>query len=765
MIAAVVATDQTVGAARETVRSLLALDPRIRCEVLDLDGGYVAVRREHVTTPAAEGVRLDGIRLTHDDLTLLTSATALWSAHLLDEEQPVLAVAPGVIFQSLPMWEDDPRCTVAIARSVDARDPEASLLANEMFVLGTDAMAHLAELSRLVTDWRTAGRWLDLFISRVRHRILIDDAALVSSANSGSETILGVQGDVFTRSGSPVIALDLGGLNPERPWLFDARDWGSSGPLLSRNPALAVFVADVAERERADVAGRPARRNDIEVIRHVARAAVEPDAPFEPPAAGVDEWLLELLPPEGRTPIARYLAGVRGSRPDLIRAYPRVPGPDSARLARWALEHGVDESNYDPALLRRAADLTLAAQPSHKGRSRALPRGVNLIGYLSGNLGVGASARLMDTVLDAAGVPTSTFVTTADLQSGQTATYRRSDGTRYDTSLLAVNADQVEAVAGALSDVVEGTYRIGMWYWEVESFPASRDGAFAHVDEVWAATDFIRDAIAKRAPVPVRTVMPPLPQRTREELPELPSRLGIPSDKPWFFFAFDYLSTVERKNPVGLIDAFSRAFPRDDVDGPLLVIKTLNAGRRLADAERVRLACAGRNDIIVIDEYLEPDELTALMARCTAYVSLHRAEGLGLTVAEAMAWGRPVVVTGYSGTMQFTDFRNAFLVPFELVAIPHGAEPYPAGALWADPDLDAAALALRRILDDPESAAAIGAQAAQDISRLHTPEAAAAHLRRALGEAWGRSRKVRWRAGVSRLSRSPRDWWRRARSA
>ena len=224
-----------------------------------------------------------------------------------------------------------------------------------------------------------------------------------------------------------------------------------------------------------------------------------------------------------------------------------------------------------------------------------------------------------------------------------------------------------------------------MWYWEVESFPASRDAAFSHVDEVWVATDFVRDAIAERATVPVRTVTPPLPQRSAVEPPGVPARLHIPMQRPWFFFAFDYLSTVERKNPLGLIEAFARAFPADDGQGPVLVIKTLNAGRRVGDAERLRLVAARRPDVILIDEYLEPDELTALMASCTAYVSLHRAEGLGLTIAEAMAWGRPVVVSAYSGNMQFTNSRNAYLVPCTMTSIPIDADPYPAGTRWAIP--------------------------------------------------------------------------------
>ncbi len=746
MIVAVVATESCVGAARETVRAVLAVDPDSRCEVLDLDGRYQPDGRERVRTPDEVDLRVDVIRLMHDDATLLTALTALWSAHLLEGDEPVLGLVPGVILQSRPEWSDDRETTVAVVRAVDATsggELEASILANELFILGTGALPHRPALARLAADWHTANRWLDLFVARVPHRIVIDDAALVSSMNSGPEMTLGVEDGRLTRAGRPVVALDLVGLIRGRPWLFDGRPLWSSGPLLSRNPALAVLVQDVASWERQEVVSPQAQRADRDVVRYIARAAVDAGEALDPALSHLEGWLLELLPPGDPAPVTRYLAGVRESRPDLVHNFPHVPGRDSLRLAQWAAAHGVHESAYDTALLRRAADLTIAAQAVPEKPWRVRPRGVNLVGYLSGELGIGTSARLMDAALEAAHIPTSTFAASSDLQSRATAAFRRSDGTRYDTSLLAVNADQTKTVAESLGDVVARSYRIGMWYWEVESFPASRDAAFSYVDEVWVATDFIRDAISQRAPVPVRTVMPPLPQRSADDPPEVPARLHIPTDRPWFFFAFDYLSTVERKNPLGLIEAFARAFPPDDSQGPVLVIKTLNAGRRRGEAERLRLVAARRPDVIVIDDYLESDELTALMARCTAYVSLHRAEGLGLTIGEAMAWGRPVVVSAYSGNMQFTNTRNAFLVPCTMTSIPLDADPYPAGTPWGDPDLDHAAAILRRIVDDPAAASAVGEQAAQDVRVLHSPAAAASRVSAALDEAWSRKDRMR----------------------
>jgi glycosyltransferase involved in cell wall biosynthesis len=744
MIIAVVAMDTNAAAASETVRSALSTYSDCQCEVLDLDGRYRPHGSERVSSPGAVDIGVDVMRLTHDDASLASALAVLWCAHLLKQNQPVLGLVPGVILQAPFEWRDTVETTVAVVRAIDPTAPrmlEESLLANELFLLGTGALPHLRELRGLASDWHTASRCLDLFVARVPHRIVIDDTTLLSASNSDRDTILDIEEGRLTRAGRTVVALDLVGMVPDRPWLFDGRP-PSPGPLLSRNPALSALVHDVAARMREQSRVPTAPPADATLVRCITRAATEAGESQAAATSDLEEWLVELLPQGDRAPVARYLAGVWESRPDLIHNFPRVPGRDSIKLAQWATEHGVRESAYDPARLRRAAEVTIAAQPTPAKSRSSRPRGVNLVGYLSGELGIGTSARLMDQALQAARIPTSTFAASAHLQSRSNAAYRQSDGTLYDTSLLAVNADQTESVVESQADVVTGSYRIGMWYWEVESFPASRDAAFSQVDEVWAATDFVRDAVAQRATVPVRTVMPPLPQRSAVEPPPVPARLHIPADRPWFFFAFDFLSTVERKNPHGLLEAFARAFPAGDARGPVLVVKTLNADRRIEDAERLRLVAADRSDVVLIDEYLEAEELTALMANCTAYVSLHRAEGLGLTIAEAMAWGRPVVVSAYSGNMQFTNSGNAFLVPCKMTTIPQGADPYPAGTRWGDPDLDHAAALLRRIVDDPASAATVGRQAARDIRDLHSPAAAGERVREALEEAWKLRRRT-----------------------
>ena len=286
-----------------------------------------------------------------------------------------------------------------------------------------------------------------------------------------------------------------------------------------------------------------------------------------------------------------------------------------------------------------------------------------------------------------------------------------------------------------IGDQIDGSRVVGMWYWELEEFPSLHHIGFRHVDEVWAATDFMRDAIARHSgQIPVRTVTPPLPQADTNP-GALPARFGIPHDRPWFLFTFDFLSQATRKNPFGLVEAFIRAFgDQHSPHQPVLVIKSINADKQPAQAERLRLQVTGRSDVLLLDTYLDHDERHVLVANCTCFVSLHKAEGLGLTIAEAMAWGKPVIVTAYGGVMQFCNDRNAFLVDWTPGQVDETTGPYKKGMTWAEPDLDHAAALMRLVLDDPESGQSRGQHAARDVRELHNPQAAGRAMRKVLDE-------------------------------
>ena len=218
-----------------------------------------------------------------------------------------------------------------------------------------------------------------------------------------------------------------------------------------------------------------------------------------------------------------------------------------------------------------------------------------------------------------------------------------------------------------------GVYRVASWFWELDAFPTD---ALAHadlVDEVWAPTEFCAAAVRRvLAGRPVRVMPPAVPMP--EFAPVARARFGLPDDRFLFYFAFDLASVMERKNPLGLIDAFRLAFR--DGDRAHLAIKVSRGDEHPADLARLK-AAAGPG-VTVIDALLPRPEALGLLAACDAYVSLHRSEGLGLALAEAMLLGKPVVATGYSGNLDFMNSANSWLVGHRLVELDRDYPPYPA---------------------------------------------------------------------------------------
>jgi glycosyltransferase involved in cell wall biosynthesis len=148
---------------------------------------------------------------------------------------------------------------------------------------------------------------------------------------------------------------------------------------------------------------------------------------------------------------------------------------------------------------------------------------------------------------------------------------------------------------------------------------------------------------------------------------------------------------------MAVVEAFESAF--DSADQVGLVVKITDLHHRPDVAEAMREA-ATRIPLYLLEDRLSREDNIALLASADSYVSLHRSEGFGLPIAEAMALGKPVVATAYSGNTDFTNEDTAFLVSFEIAELATAHSVYPAGFHWAEPDIDAAAAQLRRVALD-----------------------------------------------------------------
>jgi glycosyltransferase involved in cell wall biosynthesis len=526
--------------------------------------------------------------------------------------------------------------------------------------------------------------------------------------------------------------------------------------LLSEHPDLARIVneygdalesagyGDDADRALAEY-GLSRAVNGLVLDRHVRKLYLErllawdegqgdePPDPFDASgAAALLRWLNSIVPSEvGPSRLTLYQATLYAYSPELHAVFPDPQGADFDGFQNW-FNLEAAQGRIDPLLV--PADLPPLEDP-HLATLQWAPRdslrpGLNVAGYLDSSHSIGESARLTTATVAASGIPFQSVVYGAGRMSLATSTQSSAPRDDYDTNLVVVNADQfADFVRCAGAAFFDGRYTIAQWAWELEVFPARWHDAFARVDEIWALSEFSRASIQSATEKPVFAA--PLAVLAPDTAPGVGrAELGLPEDRYVFLFCLDLHSVVERKNPVGAIEAFKRAFSPGE--GPLLVIKTVNGDSREMDLELVRYAARDRPDVIVTDGHLPRAEQGSLMAASDCYVSLHRSEGFGLTMAEAMALGKPVIATAYSGNLEFMNDDNSFLVPFSWTQVPAGAGPYPAGARWADPDVAAAASFMRTVVESTDVASSTAARGREDMLSHHGLEARSRFVRNRL---------------------------------
>ncbi|HEY5262596.1 MAG TPA: glycosyltransferase family 4 protein [Solirubrobacteraceae bacterium] len=582
----------------------------------------------------------------------------------------------------------------------------------------------------------------------------VDDPGLGASFWNLHGRSIERRGDGVTVDGVPLRLLRLSGFNYEQPTqLSDAQDRIH----VADHPSLEALLRAYAERliecgeplerklpyawERLPDGTRLDRRLRDIYARALQQAKLR-RSPFEP--WGMEEfyaWLAEPAPAGRAFGINRLCWMVREAQPQLREAYPDLDrAEDASGLIGWLNAYGTQPGTLPTSLVAPLSAVQELEERRHT--PVALPWGVNVAGYFESELGVGEAARLVVAALDSADVALSPVHgrSVPASRQGHAFTSLDAEHARFPVNLVCVNAD---GLPGFREEVGEGFFAgrhtIGMWWWEVSRTPVEWRSTFGLVDEIWVGSEHVAKALSVDSPVPVYTVTLPV-RRPRVE-PLAREALGVPEGFV-FLFMFDYHSVFERKNPLATVEAFKRAFAPGA--GASLVLKCINGADDLRNRARLLAAVGDHEDIHVLDGYLSPAENDALIAACDCYVSLHRSEGFGLTPAEAMALGKPVIATGYSGNLDYMTAGNAHLVDYTLRDIGPGNAPYPPEGQWAEPDVEHAARLMREVFDDQPAAHAMGERAAADIARTHSLEAS------------GRSMKARLESLRARLpSTSP----------
>ena len=472
-------------------------------------------------------------------------------------------------------------------------------------------------------------------------------------------------------------------------------------------------------------------------------------------------YLNEFVEIEGsnNTLITRLAYKYYQVRPDLQVAFPEVSSYDAIRYAHWFIENASHQMKLDNKFIEpvkhalelgNEVDATLKVKPSvfyklmykivwnmrplarpffsavyrekasnfllnkaYKnitsangtvpGKPVKFESGINVIGYMFAESGVGQSARSNVDALIHAEVEFSV----SNFQQGNVSRMEANFDKnligipKYNINLFHINADQMDYLMLHYGESsIEGRYNIGYWAWELPEFPDEYARAEKYLDEIWTPSEFCKSAIEKKVKIPVivvpHSVSVPDKIPARSDLKLLDS---VPME--YFISIFDCMSVPERKNVDATIDAYEKAFGLNNKDVGL-IIKVSNLDKNTQYKKQLINKISSNKGIHLIDQYMDKVEILTLLKRAAALVSLHRSEGFGLVIAEAMAVGTPVVVTGWSGNQDFTLESNALLVNYELIKLEQDCGPYRAGNTWADPSVSHAAKLMISVLEEPE---------------------------------------------------------------
>jgi glycosyltransferase involved in cell wall biosynthesis len=354
--------------------------------------------------------------------------------------------------------------------------------------------------------------------------------------------------------------------------------------------------------------------------------------------------------------------------------------------------------------------------------------GVNIIGHVSGEFGLGGGVRGTIRAIEAANIPFTIRDLKEDSQRNLDSTYTNfSSEPSYPINIVHTNPH--ESLLNCIDpEFFKNRYNIGFWIWELPVFPDFFMGAFNRFDEVWTYSNYTAETISDVSPLPVVKLPPSiyLPPNTLDR-----EALGLPKDKFIFLFMFDMGSGFERKNPFATIEAFKKAFDKSNED-VLLIIKFRPHPAYQNQYQELKSMTEDWPSIQFIEGHLSKEEVHGLVDNCNCYVSLHRAEGFGLTMAEAMYYGKPVIATAYSSNTDFMNVGNSFLVKYDLVATTEAYGLYPKGSIWAEPDIDHASYLMQYVFQNYAEAQEVGVRGAKEIRSLFDPEVIGKKIRHRL---------------------------------
>ena len=387
-------------------------------------------------------------------------------------------------------------------------------------------------------------------------------------------------------------------------------------------------------------------------------------------------------------------------REDLQNAFPKHKNDDKSNYVQWWNTHGMNEYN-----------ISFSSKNDFKNKKNILQfknvdnNKVALIGHPTGNLGLGEDARLIKESLELVGYEVHSYVANNYVKSSEeykNNTYNLSEyknnGT-YICNIFCLPAFDMIGLFFEYGDVLfEQTYNIGIWQWELVNFPKEAELAIKLVDKVLSISEYSSQSIKNTFPSQeVNTI--PLPCKDPGIL-DITNSKNI-KDNFKFYFAFDRNSFIDRKNPLAIIESFQRAFKNNnEVELILKVIGDINSQ---IWNETIRKSFVDKR-IIIIDKSLTRNEYDNLLNDIDCVVSLHRAEGFGRVLAEALLMEKPVIATGFSGNIDFMNSDNSYLVNGTIIPVFEHEYLFYKNNKWFEPNIDHASELMLEVYNNYDTA-------------------------------------------------------------
>lgn len=327
------------------------------------------------------------------------------------------------------------------------------------------------------------------------------------------------------------------------------------------------------------------------------------------------------------------------------------------------------------------------------------PRGINLVASIKGATGLGQSSRLVENVLANSNIDYTVYnFMQSTIKSIQDKSFDKNITNEfiYGINLLHINAHEFPIAASEIGkDKWNYRYNIAFWLWELEEFPDEWTECMNLLDEIWTPAEFVSESIRKKTNIPVKTF--PYCVTVPTEVCYNREYFSLPTDKFLFLIMYDSNSIMERKNPKAVLEAFKVAFTPDN-ENVGIVIK-INSPKE-EDLKIIGGILEKYSNVYLVTDNLEKVQVNSLIKAVDVFISLHRAEGFGLVLAEAMLLGTPTIATNWSANIEFMNKEVACMVDYDFITIEEDILPYKKGSRWADPHIGQAAEYMVRLYED-----------------------------------------------------------------